>query len=157
MSQNQQPFKNNEIKRYRINPLLTDQPSFYYLLVRANLGRKSPGNDPAKVILLVDTGASYTILPENTLNRLGYDTKNPLKWHPGLITGKGKTQRIPIIQISSFFCLNKEIIDFPVLAYTLPRPSYWDGVLGIDFLTHFRAVILLENAKTGKPNEIRLR
>ena len=157
MSKNQQPFNNKEIERLRISPLLSGQSSVHYLLVRTNVGRKSGGDDPAKITLLVDTGASHTTLPENTLNRLGYDTKNPVKWHPGLITGKGQTERIPIIQISSFFCLKKEIVNFPVLAYTLPRPTYWDGVLGMDFLTHFRAVILLENANTGQADRIVLR
>ena len=60
MSKNQQPFKNKEIEYLRISPLLSGQSSVHYLLVRTNVGRKSGGNDPAKVTLLVDTGASYT-------------------------------------------------------------------------------------------------
>jgi hypothetical protein len=157
VSKNQQPFKNKEIETFPIPPLFLGQPSVHYLLVRTNVGSKSGGDDPAKVTLLVDTGATHTILPVKVLNDLGYDTKNPFKWHPGLITGRGQTQKIPIVQISSFYCLGKQMIDFPVLAYTLPQQTYWDGVLGMDFLTHFEAVILLAKAASKRKNEIRLR
>jgi aspartyl protease family protein len=110
-----------------------------------------------KVPLLVDTGASYTTLPVKVLNDLGYDTQNPDNWHPGIVTGRGHTSRIPIVQVSSFSCLGKQIIDWPILAYTLPQPTYWRGVLGMDFLIHFRAVILLENSQTGQADRIVLR
>jgi aspartyl protease family protein len=157
MSNNQQSFNNNEIKRYSISPLLRSQPSIHYLLVKTNVSSKYGQTAPVNVTLLVDTGASYTTLPIQVLKDLGYDTQNPENWHPGIVTGKGKTQRIPIVQVSSFYCLKKQIIDFPVLAYTLPQPTYWDGVLGMDVLTHFRAVILLENSKTGQADRIVLR
>lgn len=157
MSKNQAGLKNNEIEIFPIPPLLASQPSVRYLLVKTNVGSKSCQTASVKVILLVDTGASYTTLPIQVLNDLGYDTQNPDNWHPGIVTGKGKTQRIPIVQLSSFFCLKKQIIDFPVLAYTLPQPTYWDGVIGMDFLTHFEAVILLAKAGSKRKNEIRLR
>jgi aspartyl protease family protein len=157
MSNNEQSFKNNEIKRYSISPLLASQPSVHYLLVKTNVGSKFGQTDPVKVPLLVDTGASYTTLPVKVLNDLGYDTQNPDKWHPGIVTGRGHTSRIPIVQVSSFSCLGKQIIDWPILAYTLPQPTYWRGVLGMDFLTHFRAVILLENYQTGQADRIVLR
>ncbi len=110
--------------------------------------------------LLVDTGATYTILPEITLKNLGYDTENPIARYDKLVTGGGDRLGIPIVQVSSFYCLGKQMIDFPVLAYALPKSPnqrYWRGVLGMDFLTHFRAVILLENANTGQAEQIVLR
>jgi len=160
VSKNQEGFKNNEIEFLPIPPLLPGQPWIRYLLVKTNVGSKYGQTDPVKVRLLVDTGASYTLLPVKVLNDLGYDTQNPDNWHPGIVTGKGKTKRIPIVQVSSFSCLGKQIIDFPVLAYTLPKSPnqrYWRGVLGMDFLSHFEAVILLAKAGSERKNEIRLR
>ena len=163
MSPNKQPLNNKEIQRFPISPLLQNQPSVHYLLVRANVRIKSEVSEFSKVTLLVDTGASYTTLPVEVLNDLGYDTKNTSKWHPGIVTGQGQTSRIPIVQLSAFYCLKKQMINFPVLAYTLPTPKTsnnflgWDGVLGMDFLIHFRAVILLENKGTSQLDQIVLR
>ena len=115
---------------------------------------------PMEVRLLVDTGASYTLIPEKVLNDLGYDTRNPIARYDKLVTGGGEKSGIPIVQVAYFYCLGKQIIDFPVLAYTLPKSPnqrYWRGVLGMDFLTHFEAVILLAKAGSKRKNEIRLR
>ena len=157
MSKNQEGFNNNEVEFFPIPPLLPGHASVNYLLVRSDVSSKSGLTAPVEVTLLVDTGASYTTLPVQVLKGLGYDTQNPDNWHPGIVTGKGKTQRIPIVQVSSFYCLKKQIIDFPVLAYTLPQPTSWDGVLGMDFLIHFEAVILLAKSGSKRKNEIRFR
>ena len=157
MSQNQEGFNNNEVEFFPIPPLLPGHSSVHYLLVRSDVSSKFGITAPVEVTLLVDTGASYTTLPVQVLKGLGYDTQNPDNWHPGIVTGKGNTQRIPIVQVSSFYCLKKQIIDFPVLAYNLPQPTYWDGVLGMDFLIHFEAVILLAKAGSKRKNEIRFR
>jgi hypothetical protein len=159
---NQQPF-NNQVEHLRFSPLLKNQqhsPTSHYLLVRADVGRKSGKGDSLEVPLLVDTGATYTILPEITLKNLGYDTENPIARYDKLVTGGGDRLGIAIVQVSSFYCLGKQMIDFPVLAYSLPKSPnqrYWRGVLGMDFLTHFRAVILLENSQTGQADQIVLR
>jgi Aspartyl protease len=116
MSKNQESFSNNEIKLYSISPLLASQPSVHYLWVKTNVSSKYEQTAPVKVDLLVDTGASYTTLPVQVLEDLGYDTQNPDNWHPGIVTGKGKTPRIPIVKVSSFYCLKQKIIDFPVLS-----------------------------------------
>lgn len=154
MSKNQEGFNNNEVEFFPIPPLLPGHASVHYLLVRSDVSSKSGQTAPVEVTLLVDTGASYTTLPVQILKGLGYDTQNPDKWHPGIVTGKGKTPAIPIVQDSSFSCLGKQMIDFPVLAYTLPKQTAWDGILGMDFFSHFEAVILLAKAGSKRNNKI---
>jgi hypothetical protein len=160
---NNQEASNNQVKSLTLPPLLENQPlspKSRYLIVRADVGSKFGQTTPVEVRLLVDTGASYTLLPVKVLNDLGYDTENPIARYDKLVTGGGQTSGIPIIQVASFYCLGKQMIDFPVLAYTLPKSPnqrYWRGVLGMDFLSHFRSAILLENERTGKPDHIRLR
>ena len=105
--------------------------------------------------LLVDTGASFTMLPVQLLEYSGYDIKHPIR-EENIVTGKG-TIKAPVVIVSWFNCLGRTIKNFEVIAYNIPANLRVDGLLGMDFLRYFRAVILLENAKTGKPDEIILR
>ena len=73
---NQQPF-NNQVQSLTLPPLLKNQPlspKSRYLVVGADVGSKFGKTDPVEVRLLVDTGATYTTLPVQVLNDLGYDT-----------------------------------------------------------------------------------
>jgi len=107
------------------------------------------------VKLLVDTGASFTMLPVQLLKYSGYDIKHPIR-EENIVTGKG-TIKAPVVQVSWFNCLGQTIKNFEVIAYNIPANLRVDGLLGMDFLRYFRAVILLENQRTGKPDEILLR
>ncbi|MEG5059797.1 hypothetical protein QUB60_13415 [Microcoleus sp. A2-C5] len=57
------------------------------LAVQATIGSRERGNF-LRVRLLVDTGSSFTILPVQVLQNLGYDTGNPLR-RQELVTGQG--------------------------------------------------------------------
>lgn len=105
--------------------------------------------------LLVDTGASFTILPVQILKYSGYDLKHPIR-EENIVTGKGII-KAPVVQVSWFNCLGQTIKNFEVIAYNTPPNLRVDGVLGMDFLRYFRAVILLENSENGQRDEILLR
>ena len=111
--------------------------------------------DYFSIKLLVDTGASFTILPVQILKDLGYDIKHPIR-EENIVTGKG-TIKAPVVQVSWLNCLGQTIKNFEVIAYNLPPNLRVDGVLGMDFLRNFRAVILLEKAGTYQKDEIILR
>ena len=109
----------------------------------------------SKARLLVDTGSSYTILPIEALEKLGYDTHN-LSRKVRLIGANGVVVA-PLVTISWFNCLGQLLKNFTVAAHTIPAASF-DGVLGMDFLTRCRAVISVGEAeircrqpKAGKP------
>lgn len=148
---------NNSLERLPCNPLLTGKPKVHLLRARADIYGKEEEVAPLQISLLVDTGATYTIVPVEVLNNLGYDIRNPPGYCNNMVTGQGRIKQLPIVLVSSLYCLGQRISDFPVLAYTLPDNPYWDGLLGMDFLTRFRAVLLLERAGTGKKDEIRCR
>ncbi len=97
-----------------------------------------------RITLLVDTGASFTLVSKKILTDLGYDLINSGKKRQ-LITGKGATSPIPVININWFNCAGKVVNNFDILAYDIPKTLKVDGVLGMDFLLNYGAIISLKN------------
>jgi len=112
------------------------------LLLRAVVG--SGSGNVLQVQLLVDTGASYTMLPVEVIEKLGYDTHHPLRQVQ--LTSANGIVVAPLVAVSWFNCLGQLLKNFRVLAHTLPSASF-DGVLGMDFLTRCRAIISVEEAE----------
>lgn len=114
------------------------------LAVQATIGSRE-GGDFVRVRLLVDTGSSFTILPVKVLQNLGYDTRNPLR-RQELVTGQGRIYA-PVINVSWFNCVGQLIQDFEIVAHDIPPNLRIDGLLGMDFLTRFGAVISVGDAQ----------
>jgi predicted aspartyl protease len=105
--------------------------------VRASVGRLQA--QPSVLNLLVDTGAGRTSLSTTLLTEIGCPiTTN----QPGIMimTGNGMI-RLPIVQIPWLSCLGQRVEGFSVLALELPIDRYFSGILGMDFLLRFNAVI----------------
>jgi predicted aspartyl protease len=87
--------------------------------------------------LLVDTGASITILPERPLKSLGYDlTAKTIH-----LVGANGLFDAPLIQVAWISCLGIRSENFKVGIHTLSGMSYLDGVLGMDFLIKYQCEI----------------
>ena len=114
------------------------------LAVQATVGSRE-GGDFVRVRLLVDTGSSFTILPVQLLQNLGYDTRNPLR-RQELVTGQGRIY-VPVINVSWFNCVGQLIEKFDVFAHDIPPNLRIDGLLGMDFLIRFQAVICVSDAE----------
>ena len=85
--------------------------------------------------LLVDTGATYTILSREVLLSLRLDpsaaiTRRPLMTANGLLV-------LPEVEVDELYTLGQRVTPFPVLAHTIPLGSQVDGVLGMNFLRRF--------------------
>jgi aspartyl protease family protein len=107
------------------------------LWLRAAVGNKN--NTPLIVRLLIDTGASYTVLPRKILERIGCDFQNPLE-RKKIVTANSAIT-VPIVKVPSFNCLGVFREDYPVVALDLPINSFTDGLLGMDFLCQVNAII----------------
>ena len=94
---------------------------------------------PLLVRLLIDTGASYTVLPKKILQRIGCNLKQPLG-NKKIVTANGSIT-VPIVAVPSFNCLGVLQENYPVVALDLPANSFTDGLLGMDFLCEVKAVI----------------
>lgn len=112
------------------------------LLVIASVG-KGQGKI-ARLRMLVDTGASFTMIPPETLVKLGYLIHKPLR-KERLISANGIVVA-PIIKVAWFNCLGQVAKNFEVAAHSIGS-SRFDGILGMDFLTEFRALISVETAE----------
>jgi aspartyl protease family protein len=96
--------------------------------------------------LLIDTGSSFTILPRRVLERLGYNLSQSIRYQ-SLTTGQGKTSPLPIIKIAGFNCLGHLIEDFEVIVYDIPNTLQVNGLLGMDFLKHTKAIISVDKGE----------
>jgi predicted aspartyl protease len=107
------------------------------LIVNAAIGGIT--TQPKVLKLLVDTGASYTLLSAKVLQSLGYTLDNPSQQMT--VIAAGGTLQAPVIPVTWFNCLGQSIPNFSALAWNLPRGIIASGLLGMDFLMQIGAVI----------------
>ena len=100
---------------------------------------------PIIIRLLIDTGASYTVVPIPILKRINYDVENPIK-RKKIITANGAID-VPIIIVPVFNCTGIKQTEFSVVGLNLPVNSFTDGLLGMDFLREAKAVIDIAKAE----------
>jgi clan AA aspartic protease (TIGR02281 family) len=118
------------------------------LWLRVAVGRS--GDAPLLIRLLVDTGASYTVLPTRVLQRVGCNLDETLE-KKKIVTANG-TIDVPIVTVPWFNCLGIKRENYPVVALDLPVSSFTDGLLGMDFLREVGAVIDVANAEIRLEN-----
>jgi hypothetical protein len=86
----------------------------------------------ADVRLILDTGATTSLIRSTILVAVGYDPDIS----PDRITvamGKG-VELVPRITLNRLSVLGRHRLAFPVLAHSLPPAAGIDGLLGLDFL-----------------------
>jgi len=87
------------------------------------------------VSLLIDTGASQTIISWETLLSLGLDpTLSAIR--KSVTTANGLVS-MPQVEIEELNVLGQSVMSLQVLAHTIPLGSQVNGVLGMDFLRQF--------------------
>ena len=94
--------------------------------------------------LLVDTGASCTMIPIEAAERVGCDTHHPLRTLR-IVAANGVIVA-PVVKLARFSCLGVALTGFQVVAHTLPSGTYVDGLLGMDFLSCVGAVLDIRRA-----------
>ena len=97
-------------------------------------------NDSRRIKLILDTGASISVLDESTVARLGFDLKK-LDNGDRLATAGGNINS-KIIRLPRFSLFGKEVINFEMNVLSLPTQiSYFaDGLIGMDFLLEFESI-----------------
>jgi predicted aspartyl protease len=89
--------------------------------------------------LVLDTGATITMVSQSILATLGYDPdaaprRRPVSTASGIVFA-------PYVTLDRLTALGQERPNFPILAHTLPSESSVDGVLGLDFLRGTRLLL----------------
>jgi len=107
------------------------------LVARAAVG----GIDGSVIVLrlLLDTRASYTMLPVEVVEALGCDTHHPLR-RVRIVAANGIIVA-PVVAVPWLHCLGQRLEECPVVAHTLPTGAYVDGLLGMEILARFQATI----------------
>jgi hypothetical protein len=82
--------------------------------------------------LVLDTGATTSLIDLTTLLLLGIDPSQPLR-HLRMTTGSS-IHVVPVVILTRLGALGQNRIGFPVIAHALPKGTGADGLLGLDFL-----------------------
>ncbi len=82
--------------------------------------------------LLIDTGATYTIIPVEILESIGQSAATSRE-HVKIVTGNGVLM-VPRVTVAQFHCVGQQLKSFSVVGHTLPPAGPIDGLLGMDFL-----------------------
>jgi predicted aspartyl protease len=105
------------------------KPESGLVIVRADLS----GPAGAAVLrLALDTGATQSVVSSAILVSVGYDPAASSD-RVQVTTGSG-IEFAPRVVVRAITAINRNVIDFSVLALTLPPSAGVDGLLGLDFL-----------------------
>ena len=113
------------------------------LCLRASV--RGISGDPRVVRLLVDTGSSFTVVPMQVLNDIGYRS-DVMDRSVSIMAASGFI-RSPIISVLEFNCLGQQVTNFPVVGLNVPFNPVFNGILGMDFMTQFRSVLDVQKAE----------
>jgi len=86
----------------------------------------------------LDTGASHTIIGLEPLRSAGINIDDASYATFGDAT---KSHYTPEVKLHSITLGNETITNFKVFAYSLPEAYGIEGVLGLDFLRHFKVTL----------------
>jgi predicted aspartyl protease len=98
------------------------------------------GRSSLVIPVVLDTGASMTIIATDVMGRLGYDPANPVLDRQRIITGSG-IEYSPLANVCSATAIGQRVTNLDVLCHDLPPESGVDGLLGLNFLRHFKLTI----------------
>jgi len=96
--------------------------------------------------VVLDTGATTTILSADILASLGYDPGDPGLPRIRMITGSG-IEYAPCINVKSLIVGGEEISHVDVLCHDLPAEAGIDGLLGLNFLRNFDFAVEYSSGK----------
>jgi predicted aspartyl protease len=86
--------------------------------------------------VVLDTGATSTILPADILADLGYDPGNPGLPRTRMITGSG-IEYSPSLLVKSLIVGGEKVENVGILCHDLPTEAGIDGLLRLNFLKNF--------------------
>ena len=108
-------------------------------VIAIDINLESEGGIKRRIRVALDTGATYTMIPWEIAEALGYRPERS-KEKVTLITASG-VETAPLIEIKKIKLLGEGLDNVPVVCHDLPPKSYVTGLLGSSFLKHFKITI----------------
>ncbi len=104
------------------------------------------GPDGERMVqFILDTGASITMIPGKVIQKIGSST---------IITARsvhiqtaGGTVDVDIVRVDSIEIMGKTVKNIEVASFDLPTETRVEGLLGLNFLKHFRMTLDFPNGK----------
>lgn len=84
--------------------------------------------------LLIDTGATYTMIPPKAAMAIGIDPSVVARRIP--IVTVSSVEYTPLITVPALKCLGHHLRNVEVACHDLPPPSAVDGLLGLNVLKY---------------------
>ena len=112
----------------------TFEPSGEVIVVETHL----EGRYSQNALMVIDTGATYTMISWNTAAALGLevDPKRTTR-----TTTASTIEKCPLTFVPKIKALGRSVKNVPCLVKDLPAESGVDGLLGLSFLRHFSLAI----------------
>lgn len=98
------------------------------------------GKSSLLIPVVLDTWASLTIVATDLMAQLGYDPANPSLGRQRIVMGSG-VEYAPRATVRSATAIGQKVANLEVLCHDLPPESGVDGLLGLNFLKHFKLTI----------------
>ncbi|MEW5692684.1 MAG: retropepsin-like aspartic protease [Candidatus Hydrogenedentota bacterium] len=98
------------------------------------------GSEIFYVPVVMDTGATVTILSPDLLVNLGYDPASPNLPRIRMITGSG-VEYAPCLIVSGLVVGEERVNNIEILCHDLPVEAGIDGLLGMNFLNKFDVIV----------------
>ena len=97
-------------------------------------------NESMDFDFIIDTGATKSLIDEDTAIRLGYELRK-LEKGDRLMTAGGATHS-KILKLPKFNLFGKDVVDFEVNVIKFPMQITLvaDGLIGMDFLLQFKNI-----------------
>lgn len=89
--------------------------------------------------MILDTGATYTMICPEILMETGYDLTKPNR--KMAITTASSIEYTPFYLVQKISALGKEITGIEVASHSFPPRIPADGLLGLNFLRNFKLTI----------------
>ena len=120
-------------------PRVVYDPSALSIVV-ALLIEAADGKSSLLIPVVLDTGASLTVVANDIMANLGYDPANPQRARQRIITGSG-VEYAPRTTVRSATAIGQKVNNLEVVCHDLPPGSGVDGLLGFNFVRHFKLTI----------------
>jgi predicted aspartyl protease len=120
-------------------PRVVYDPSLSSIVVDVLL-EAADGTSSLVIPVVLDTGASLTIVATDIMARLGYDPADPTLDRQRIVTGSG-IEYAPRTTVRSATAIGQKVTNLDVLCHDLPAESGVDGLLDLSFLKHFKLTI----------------
>lgn len=110
-------------------PLSRDEP---VIVLKVELGGKL---GIYKINMALDTGATFTMIPWDVAERLGYDPAGSAE--RVVIMTASSVEKAPLIVLERVKIFDRKVENIKAVVHDLPPKSRVDGLLGLSFLKHF--------------------